>query len=268
MKARRVLPVAALAVLVFSAAFGPVSLTGSPSGHYYSEEDAGADARPGRAVLAATGGERPPGDYIVHRDALAAASAILNTMSFVPAPTADLPENWTVTVGKSDLFVPGMGDTGHDPEGVFAIYAPLGWADSASESNGTYVVPSDIAEWLREHPNIDAGEPVSVQVGGIEGTQIDLVCTCDGDLGSGPLGGIVKLFYLGNPDSGMPHYEPGETGDPGNGFHFDIYAGVHYRFIFLEVATEAFVQPRTPEDWLAQDIVIVSTLYEPGGPSH
>ena len=34
--------------------------------------------------------------------------------------------------------------------------------------------PEDMIAWLREHPNLEAGEPVPVTVGGVSGTQLDV----------------------------------------------------------------------------------------------
>ena len=248
----------------------------------------------GRVALQRTGSQaRRPSNHWMRRMALAAASVaalgtaalgganaegitntvgetlglrdaknVYTTTSFEPAFSVTLPnENWAVQVDKSDAFVPD--DFGHTPDfGIpdadFGIYRPLGWADPAGEA--VYVIPGDLIAWLRGHPRLDAGEPTTVTVGGIEGIQIDLkvACICDplfddSNYPEVPGGGVqsvieqryearrnenVTLFHLEDPYFGVfgdSSYNPSPRLD------FRLYPGPRYRLMVFEVEGEDLV---------------------------
>ncbi|HEV8574242.1 MAG TPA: hypothetical protein VGR43_05980 [Dehalococcoidia bacterium] len=222
--------------------------------------------------VAAAGGAKAGGisDTVAEAVGLRDGKNVYTTTSFEPSFKVTLPnENWKVLVDKRDAFIPdGGGDFGHAADAQFGIYKPLGWADPAGEAR--YIIPGNIIAWLRGHPRLDAGEPTTVTVGGIEGIQIDLdvVCTCDAlfedsNYPEVPGRGVqsvieqrneavrnesVTLFHLEDPFGGVF----GVPGDSNPYLDFTLSPGPRYRLILFEVDGE--------------DLVVVSTGVEHRNP--
>ncbi len=142
---------------------------------------------------------------------------VYTTTLFSPGFSVTLPDRWGIAVDSGDAFVP----FNPGPQAAFAIYRPWAWADPANEDRA--IIPPDIIAWLQANPYLEAGEPTTVTVGGIKGTQIDLASTfAAGD----PLGESVKLFFLQSGALGI--------GLGPQKLHFSIAPGERYRFIVLE----------------------------------
>lgn len=181
-----------------------VGQTGRPSNPWIRRRMALAAASVAALGMVALGGANAEGvgNAVAEALGLRDDKLVYHTTSFEPAFSVTLPDDVSVTVAvdKGDAFLPGRSfGFGKSPGRyvahvfLFGIYRPLAWADPAGEAR--FIIPSDKIAWLQGHPCLDAGEPESsVDIGGLEATQIDATWTC---VPSAP--GEEALFYLENP---------------------------------------------------------------------
>jgi hypothetical protein len=103
---------------------------------------------------------------------------------------------WTVVqdgVPYLDLvyFLDEVGSTGYNV--AMSVFEPLGVYDPVVESRRS-PLPTDLIGWIRDHPDLDTGEPVQLTVAGFPATAIDATVTYRA---GGPKGQTAQFIYDG-----------------------------------------------------------------------
>lgn len=111
--------------------------------------------------------------------------------------------------------------------------------------------PSDYIEWLRNHPNLEAGDPTPTSIGGLDGIQLDIA-------GITPVEG--QRCGIGGDDPPCVAIAPMSEGAP-----FIFAEGTVARITVLEVDGEAILvaiedQSETYQDFLPQAEQVLETV--------
>jgi hypothetical protein len=88
-------------------------------------------------------------------------------------------------------FFDDLGSIGYNV-GV-SIFEPLGVYDPVAETE-RLPLPPDLIGWIRDHPDLDAAEPVELTVAGLPATAIDVTVTYEP---GGPKGQTAQFIYDG-----------------------------------------------------------------------
>jgi hypothetical protein len=103
---------------------------------------------------------------------------------------------WTVVedgVAYLDLvyFLDDVGSVGYNVG--LTVFEPHGVYDPVIEGR-RLPLPADLIGWTRDHPDVDAAEPVQLTVGGLPATAIDVTVTYES---GGPKGLTAQFIYDG-----------------------------------------------------------------------
>jgi hypothetical protein len=103
---------------------------------------------------------------------------------------------WTVVddgVPYLDLvyFLDDLGSTGYSVN--VGIFEPLGVYDPVVETR-RLPLPADLIGWIRDHPDLDAADPVELTVAGLPARAIDVTVTYEA---GGPKGQTAQFIYDG-----------------------------------------------------------------------
>lgn len=103
---------------------------------------------------------------------------------------------WTVVedgVSSLDLvyFLEAVGSTGYSVG--LAVFEPHGVYDPVIEGR-RLPLPADLIGWIKDHPDVDAAEPVELTVAGLAATSIDVTVTYES---GGPKGQTAQFIEVG-----------------------------------------------------------------------